>query len=196
MQVQLPSLQLPALQLPELQLPELPLQGGCQCGRVRYRVTTHPLTFYLCHCRECQRHTSSAFVESLRIHRTALEVSGVLRQVVRVADSGAVRQGWFCPDCGVRIWHGANTSEEINLKAGTLDDPSWLMPAGHLWTRSARSFVSLDQTTLCYPGQPEDNYAALKARWRDMSTPHGPHGPQGPQIDAVIQEPRPRSPVS
>jgi hypothetical protein len=45
----------------------------------------------------------------------------------RTSDAGALREGWFCPDCGVRIWHGTKQSPEINIKAGTLDDTSWLV---------------------------------------------------------------------
>jgi hypothetical protein len=47
---------------------------------IRYRMLAAPLVFYLCHCTECQRHTSSAFGESLRFRREALEVDpGLVR---------------------------------------------------------------------------------------------------------------------
>tara|TARA_R110002020_G_scaffold154610_7_gene334619 strand:- start:3426 stop:3926 length:501 start_codon:yes stop_codon:yes gene_type:complete len=149
-------------------LPPLPLTGGCQCGRIRYRLTARPLVFYLCHCTECQRHTSSAFGESLRFDRTALEVTGGLSVFRRLSDRGSVREGWFCPDCGVRIWHGTEGSAQINIKAGTLDDTSWLVPAGHIWMRSRQPFFRHAAEDLVYETQPEDNYAALIARWREM----------------------------
>ncbi len=152
-------------------LPALPLAGACQCGAVRYRVTGRPVVFYLCHCRECQRHTSSAFGESLRIRREDFAVEGELAVTRRTAESGAVREGWFCPSCGVRIWHGSTGSAEINIKAGTLDDTSWLLPAGHIWTRSKQSFVTIAADELTYAGQPDDGYAALKQRWAEMTAP-------------------------
>lgn len=151
---------------PAVVIPPLPLTGGCQCGRVRYVVTAAPLTFYLCHCRECQRHTSSAFGESLRVAQQDFRVSGTVRQIQRQADSGVQRQGWFCPECGVRLWHGSGDSPEINVKAGTLDDTSWLIPAGHIWVGSRQSFVETRVGDLVYAGQPKDGYAALKVRWR------------------------------
>lgn len=55
-------------------VPLLPLTGGCKCGQGRYRLHAEPLVFHLCHCKECQRQTSSAFGESLRFDRTALEI--------------------------------------------------------------------------------------------------------------------------
>lgn len=148
--------------------PPRPLTGGCQCGRIRYRLSAKPLVFYLCHCKECQRQTSSAFGESLRFSRDALEVDGELAVFRRTSDAGNAREGWFCPDCGVRIWHGTQGSGEINIKAGTLDDTSWLAPAGHIWTRSRQSFVTIAEHELAYDGQPDDDYQALRDRWLQM----------------------------
>lgn len=151
-------------------VPPLPLTGGCQCGRIRYRMKAHPVVFYLCHCTECQRHTSSAFGESLRFRRDDMDVDPGLVCVSRMSDSGKERQGWFCPDCGVRIWHGTSNSPEINIKAGTLDDTSWLVPAGHIWCRSRQPFMKIGEDELAYDVQPTDGYEALKLRWREMTS--------------------------
>lgn len=151
-------------------IPRLPLTGGCQCGHIRYRAHARPLVFYLCHCTECQRHTSSAFGESLRFARSAVEIDEGLHCISRTSESGRLREGWFCPDCGVRIWHGTNGSEEINIKAGTLDDTSWLVPAGHIWTRSKQPLMAIGEYELQYTCQPQDGYTALKQRWKMMTT--------------------------
>ena len=149
-------------------LPPLPLSGGCQCGAVRYRITAVPRVFYLCHCTECQRHTSSAFGESLRVHEAELEIDGALSTFTRPSESGRRREGRFCPACGVRIVHGTAGLDMVNVKAGTLDDTSWLRPAGHIWTASRQPFVAIAEGDLAYERQPEDGYAALAARWRSM----------------------------
>ena len=152
-----------------VRVPAIPIGGGCQCGRVRYSLSGFPLVFYLCHCMECQRHTSSAFGESLRVNAADMTVEGELAVFARVAESGARREGRFCPNCGVRIFHGTEGSAEVNIKAGTLDDTSWLRPAGHIWTRSRQAFLRWDDAdALVYETQPDDGYAALKRRWRVM----------------------------
>ena len=150
-------------------VPALPLTGGCQCGRIRYSLRAKPLVFYLCHCTECQRHTSSAFGESLRFKREDMDVDAGLVSVSRMSESGKQRQGWFCPDCGVRIWHGTAGSAEINIKAGTLDDTSWLVPAGHIWCSSKQPFMKIADDELSYDAQPADGYEALKLRWQAMT---------------------------
>src|SRR5262245_15736086 len=39
-----------------------PIEGGCTCRAIRYRMTSTPLFVHCCHCRWCQRETGSAFV--------------------------------------------------------------------------------------------------------------------------------------
>jgi hypothetical protein len=153
-------------------LPSLPLTGGCQCGAVRYEIHVAPQVFYLCHCTECQRQTSSAYGESLRVDPAGLTMTGEMATTRRMADSGAVRLGDFCPDCGVRIQHRSEGNPgRVNIKAGTLDDTSWLVPAGHIWTASRQPFVAIGPDELDYPQAPADNFAALIARWQEMVRP-------------------------
>jgi len=37
------------------------VEGGCRCGRVRFRVTGNALVTMACHCTGCQRMTASAY---------------------------------------------------------------------------------------------------------------------------------------
>ena len=46
-------------------MPKLPIEGGCRCGRVRFRLTERPWLEAACHCRGCQRMTASAFSTTL-----------------------------------------------------------------------------------------------------------------------------------
>ena len=152
-----------------VKMPTLPLTGGCQCGKVRYEIRAVPMVFYLCHCSECQTQTSSAFGESLRCDPASVVVIGEMKTTRRVAESGTARLGDFCPECGVRIQHRSKGDPgRLNIKAGTLDDASWLAPAGHIWTRSKQSFVAIGDDELSYLEGPNDGGAAMKARWLQM----------------------------
>ncbi|HEY9058410.1 MAG TPA: GFA family protein [Aurantimonas sp.] len=152
-----------------VRLPALPLTGGCQCGQVRYEIRKVPFAFYLCHCTECQRHTSSAYGESLRVESASVVITGTLRTTRRSSESGTVRLGDFCPECGVRIQHRSEGNpDRLNIKAGTLDDTSWLAPAGHIWVRSKQPFVAIGPDELAYDRQPEDGSQRIVARWREM----------------------------
>ena len=132
--------------------------GGCQCGAVRYRFSGRPLTLYLCHCTECQKQSSSAFGMSLWVPRASFEItSGTPKFWSRPAASGGQVVCAFCADCGSRLFHaGAEDSEVVSLKAGSLDDTSWLKPAGHIWTGSAQKWVPLEGA-FAFEGEPPDD---------------------------------------
>ncbi len=151
-------------------LPPLPLTGGCQCGAVRYALAGPPVVFYICHCTECQTQSASAFGESFRIRGADLTVTGEVKTFTRDATSGSAVACDFCPDCGTRLFHRRTAyTETLNLKAGTLDDTSWLKPAGHIWISSKQPWVKLPDDALVYERQPRDKDAALIARWQEMA---------------------------
>ncbi|KAH8884335.1 hypothetical protein GQ53DRAFT_797813 [Thozetella sp. PMI_491] len=51
-----------------------PLDGGCSCGKIRYRIKHTPLIVHCCHCTSCQRETGSAFAIN-----AVIEAQGVTR---------------------------------------------------------------------------------------------------------------------
>ncbi len=149
-------------------LPPFPIGGGCQCGQARYSLNAMPIVLYICHCTSCQKQSSSAFGQSLRVNRADLKVSGKLRAVEKTADSGGIIKYQFCPDCGTRLFHYRSSYKEtLNIKAGSLDDTSWLVPAGHIWTGSKQSWVKIPPDVLSYEKQPK-NYDALIKKWQEM----------------------------
>jgi hypothetical protein len=108
-----------------------PYTGGCQCGSVRYVVTIEPIRLLACHCKECQRQSTSAFGMSTPVKKDSLTVAGVTKQFTRVADSGNEVTGVFCPECGVRSYHVLKSSPDVaSIKPGTFDDTRRLRP-GH-----------------------------------------------------------------
>ena len=40
---------------------QAPLDGGCSCRQVRFRLLSGPLFVHCCHCTWCQRESGSAF---------------------------------------------------------------------------------------------------------------------------------------
>lgn len=141
--------------------------GGCACGAIRYKARTGAaLTLYRCHCRVCQKLTSSAFGLSMFLPDDAFELTqGSPKPAARRADSGRTIEGFFCADCGSLIY---NTSPAraglVNLRPGTLDDPSGLAPVGDVWADRRQDWVELLPDGLAYATQP-DNLDELIARY-------------------------------
>lgn len=113
------------------------MTGGCQCGEIRYKSEGQPIALYICHCRECQKQSASAFGISLDVTRANFRITqGIPKYWLRTADSGRRLKCAFCPTCGSRLWHeyesGAH-SETISIKGGSLDQPLDVSNAIHVW---------------------------------------------------------------
>jgi hypothetical protein len=146
--------------------PALPLTGGCPCGAIRYEISTYPLLLYTCHCTDCQRHSGSAFALNMRVPTEAFRiVHGEPKAWRHQSASGAEVAAWFCGDCGGRI-HGDRSSrpESVNVRAGNLDDTTWLVPAAHIFVRSAQSWLTLPEAE-CYETFAPD-FGALAKAWQ------------------------------
>ena len=148
-------------------------QGGCQCGAIRYTADlAEALTLYRCHCRECQKQSSSAFGLSMILPEAAFEVTqGAPESWSRGSDSGRPVHCFFCATCGSRLYHTSPSRPgAVNLKPGTLDDASGLQPIGDVWTDSRQAWVDLLPDGLHYARQPAD-MEALMARYRPKIKP-------------------------
>jgi hypothetical protein len=142
-----------------------PGDGGCQCGRIRYRLLSEPLALYVCHCTDCQKQSASAFGMSLMIEASNVDfVQGAdaLQSWDTRGDDGSVKRCYFCPDCGSRLMHGFDDpAQRVSIKAGSLDDTRGLRPAAHIWLKSAQPwFVPDRQNYLCFDGEPDDEAVA------------------------------------
>ena len=135
---------------------KLPQTGGCLCGKIRYEITEAPQLVYTCHCRDCQRLTSSAFSMAIVVNDAAFRMTGIEPRLIQAtADSGRVKTRWLCPECGCWIC-GESTSDDglRRVRTGTLDDTSWLRPTVHFWTRSKHPWVALPEGDQIYETQP------------------------------------------
>lgn len=155
-------------EFPRVTVPDLPIEGGCQCGGLRYRITDAPVTYYVCHCKMCQKQSGSAFGSSLQVPAQAVELMGPFATHAHRGGSGRMADHIFCPSCGGRVTHQIRGGEVIVVKPGTLDDTSWLNPAGHIFTATRQPWVVLPEAgALLFEDYPD--MQALRERWRQMT---------------------------
>jgi hypothetical protein len=149
--------------------PVLPLTGGCSCGAIRYRITSFPLLVYTCNCTDCQRASGSAFALNMPVLTSHLHIlQGEPKAWHHASPSGVQVRSRFCAECGSRLYgERAARAEIVNVRAGTLDDASWLVPSAHLFMRSAQPWVQLAPGASCFDTQPP-NFAALISAWRAL----------------------------
>jgi hypothetical protein len=120
-----------------------PITGRCLCGGVTYTADAEPVIQAVCHCTDCQRQTGNPFSVIVAVPRAAFDVGGdTLATFPTIGeDHGGETQRSFCSACGSPIFSAAAVAPElIFIKAGSLDDSSWLQPAVEVWTSSAQSW--------------------------------------------------------
>lgn len=118
--------------------------GGCLCGKIRYSANAEPTFVGLCHCRDCQKFTGSAFSAVIAVPKSAVTVTGGLKGFTKQGDSGKPIERLFCPECGASIMDEAAAMPGIvMIGAGTLDDPNWVKPTAQIYCASAQPWVRL-----------------------------------------------------
>ena len=133
---------------------KLPQTGGCHCGALRYEISEAPRLVYTCHCTDCQRLTSSAFSMGVVIPEGGFRLTGAEpRRLERTADSGRVAVRLVCPQCGSWVC-GTPRDGVVRVRAGTLDDTSWVRPTRHIWTRSKQPWIELPGGDEAFATQP------------------------------------------
>ncbi|MEO6012048.1 MAG: GFA family protein [Devosia sp.] len=139
-----------------MKLPAFPVEGGCQCGAVRYRLKAVPLGIYACHCKDCQRFSGTTHTMSMVVNAGDIElIAGTLVGFDKAADSGRTVRMLGCAQCGTKVWNEPLASPAILVvKPGTLDDSSWARPIGNIWTDRALPWVTIDPDGPNFPGQP------------------------------------------
>jgi len=143
-----------------------PFTGQCMCGHTEYRVTEAPLTVYACHCTDCQKRSGSAFGLSMWVHRNALEViKGEATLLTTTTSDGGIRNYRICSGCTTRLWSESRNRDIAIVRAGTLNNTSWVRPIAHLWTRSAQPWFTFPEGVTRYETQPQD-FGELAALWR------------------------------
>jgi hypothetical protein len=134
---------------------EYPIQGACQCGNVTYQLTEPPLMVIACHCRECQKLSTSAFSITAVINASTLVCNGELKEWYRTADSGNVNGAKFCGTCGNRIYHfNPDEPEKLKLKPSTLSDTRLIQPTMHVWVSEKMDWFEIPEGIQTFDRQP------------------------------------------
>ena len=131
------------------------LTGGCLCGAVRYTASAEPLITSVCHCRDCQKFTGSAFAVVVGLPKSALTIQGPLSTFDKTGDTGKATHRSFCSQCGSSVTDSADVMPDVvMIEAGTLDDSSWVKPGMQIFCDSAQSWVHLGGDMKTFPRMP------------------------------------------
>lgn len=134
--------------------------GRCLCGAVRYEVRGPLRDVLVCHCVECRRFSGhvGAFAAT-NAGDLVIAENRALRWIDSPESNRQARRG-FCGECGSSLfWHAAG-AQRISIAAGTLDRPTGLKVAAHIYTHEAGDWDQLPDD-----GLPRDPGSSFEPRW-------------------------------
>ena len=123
-------------------------EGGCGCGRVRYRVSGEPIYVNNCHCRQCQQQTGGTSVVNAFFESDRLELlEGELTERIVTAGSGGPHTICRCDTCGVALWsyYPRLGRLGVGIRVGTLDEKDSLTPVAAIFVTEKMPWVTLPE---------------------------------------------------
>lgn len=149
------------------------MQGGCACGRVRYRLIGPPIFVNNCHCSLCQRQTGAgsainAFVESERLEL----ITGELSSSEVPTGSGGTQTILRCSGCGTPLWahYPRYGSAGAAVRVGTLDEPSAVAPDAAIFADDRPAWAALPEGVPSFPGYYDPQAVLPDARLERLRT--------------------------
>jgi hypothetical protein len=105
------------------------ISGQCLCGAVRYSGNAEPQFQVKCYCIDCRKTSAAGHAAMIGFAKSAIKISGQVKEYQSKADSGADVTRAFCPTCGAGIYSSnANMAHMIFIRASILDDPNQFAP--------------------------------------------------------------------
>lgn len=100
---------------------------------MRYTVEGPLRDVITCHCRECRRfHGGAAPYTACATDHLVLEDDEPVRWI-RSPSSTTDAERAFCTACGSSLFWRAPGRETVSIAAGSVDEPSGLTAAAHIW---------------------------------------------------------------
>lgn len=118
-----------------------PVEGGCLCGAVRYRIAGAPIMTEFCHCESCRRASGAPVMAWAGVRRADFAL--VAGEPARFLSSDGVGRT-FCGRCGTTLtYDNARFPDDIYVAIGSLDAPESMPPERHVHDRERLSWLDL-----------------------------------------------------
>ena len=113
----------------------------------------------VCHCKNCQKQTGTAFSIIVGVPAESLSFndSESLSEFPDTGETGGAVTRRFCSNCGSPIVSLVESVPGVAfIKAGTLEDRSWLEPTLHIWCDTAQPWVDISDDLDKTPRNPSE----------------------------------------
>ena len=135
------------------------ITGGCFCGELRYEADISGSPIGICHCRDCQIFSGSAFRMAVAVSPENFKVTkGTPKQFDKTAESGKIRRMLFCGECGTHLCSVPTELEQnsfVSIRIASADQFDELTPMAELYCDSRVPWMPDLENTFQFPRMPE-----------------------------------------
>ena len=120
-------------------------RGSCLCGSVTFKIEGDFDSFYLCHCKHCQKDTGSAFAANLFSSSAILTWASGVDAVVNFTLENTRHSKSFCKICGSAL-PCTQLGDILAVPAGCLDTKLLIKPTAHIFGVSKAAWAESLET--------------------------------------------------
>jgi hypothetical protein len=113
--------------------------GGCQCGQLRFAAEGRPENVRICHCRQCQKATGSAFFARALYPTDKVAIDG---RMTRFSSSDRLERA-SCPECGGFVLSLRKNGSMIAIALSAFDQDPGFKPTDHMWLDEKAAWLVL-----------------------------------------------------
>ncbi len=110
--------------------------GSCLCGQIQFVVQGDFESFFLCHCKHCQKDTGSSYAANLFSASSKLLWTSGESSVKTFNLPLTKHVKSFCGDCGSALPSMQDDGKLLVVPAGSLDVPLPIRPSAHIFFAS------------------------------------------------------------
>lgn len=128
--------------------------GTCLYGTVRFEIKGEFESFYLCHCKHCQKDTGSAHAANLFSRSATLVWQSGAEAVTDFTLPGSRHSRSFCKLCGSALPSTQN-ADLLVVPAGCLDTEIATLPTAHIFLSSRAAWEDAFEVVPKFGGLPD-----------------------------------------
>jgi len=117
------------------------VNGGCYCGKVRYRANRAGPAITECHCSQCRKQSGHRYA-TVHAKTDDVEIEAADGMTWFRASSDAERG--FCSTCGSHLFWRSLKDGEMAILAASIDEPTGFKLAKHIFVDHMGDYYEID----------------------------------------------------
>ncbi len=132
------------------------VKGECLCGTVKYEVEKRFKGFYLCHCKQCQRLTGSAFASNIFTDPDNIQWLEGEDRIGHFEHESREFSSAFCLSCGSGLPFINKRGTSLVIPAGSLNEKPDVLPQANIFNQEKACWFAESKDADVFEGFPAE----------------------------------------